>query len=162
MPPKTRASRRSAARFRYRIEFVPSGRLALALLVWLGLACAHVYANVALPATSRIALIALLASTVSFIRRFVWLQGRRSIRALEWAGQDRFQIRLGNGGRRLPAIPEGCRRYGPGIWLLYFRTSEGRLGLAVDTRIQEPAALRRLSRSLDWGVTSASTVPGRP
>jgi hypothetical protein len=95
--------------------------------------------------------------------RCVLLRGTRAVRSLEWREHDsqvEFHLWLGEPGRRLPAMPQACLRYGLFLWLLRFKTSEGIHELLVNTACQEPAVLRRLSRRLDWGSGTAVGASG--
>jgi hypothetical protein len=90
--------------------------------------------------------------------RYVLLKGARAVRSLEWREADarvEFFLLLGPNGRRLPAVPQACLRYGHSVWLLRFETPEGLHRLLVVTACQDPAVLRRLSRRLDWGSRTA-------
>jgi hypothetical protein len=82
---------------------------------------------------------------------------------MEWSarGADAGQFRLWlNSGRCLPAVPRDCSRYGVQLWVLCFSTPEGSFQWLVDARYQDPGALRRLSRSLDWQAGTAIAAPG--
>jgi len=95
--------------------------------------------------------------------RYVLLRGTRAVRSLEWRESDaqvEFHLWVGEPGRRLPAVPQACLRYGPFLWLLRFKTPEGTHQLLVDTACQDPAVLRRLSRRLDWGSGAAVRASG--
>ena len=150
MSRKTRARRRSAAPSCNRIEFVPSRRVAAAWLCWLNLALILVW-SADLPAALRLALCLPLAVAPATLRRFVFLRGSRAVRALKWSADGNYFVRLGSSLRWLPATPQRCFRYGPGLWILNLVTPVGIRGLLVDSAVQEPRALRRLSRGLDWG-----------
>lgn len=150
MSRKTRARRRSAAPSCNRIEFVPSRRAAAAWLCWLSLAFILIW-SADLPAVLRAVLCLPLAVALATLRRFVFLNGARAVRALKWSAEGKYFVRLGGSPRWLPATPARCFRYGPGLWILNFVTPVGIRGLLVDSALQEPRALRRLSRGLDWG-----------
>ena len=164
MSPKIRATRRSAAASCNRIEFAPSR---LAAGVWLGwLVCAALAAfaaDLAWVWRASIAISVLVAGGRT-VWRCVLLRGPRAVRALEWqeppGGPARFFLWLGEPARRLPAVPQGCRRYGVFIWVLRFETAEGVRQLLVNTACQEPVALRRLSRRLDWDTGTAFGASG--
>jgi hypothetical protein len=158
MSRKTRARRRSAAPSCDQIEFIPSRRAAAAWLCWLSLALILVW-NTDLATVLRLALCLPLAGALPTLRRFVFLRGPRAVRALKWTADGNYFARLGGSPRWLPATPERCRRYGPGLWILNFETPVGICGLLVDSALQEPRALRRLSRGLDWGSRSDRAGP---
>lgn len=117
-----------------------------------------------LPALVECLLAILVAGAGIFaLWRSVFLRGSRALRALEWpVGEGTFHVCLGASGRRLPAVPEGCRRYGP-LWLLRFETPEGVAQLLVDARCQDARALRRLGRRLfdDSASRDAAFPAGR-
>jgi hypothetical protein len=158
MSPKIRARRRSAAASCSRIDFVAS-RLAAALWIcWLVCAVLVTLAtDVAWTVRLAIALWVAAAGTRA-VRRYVLLHGARAVRSLEWrepGAQVEFYLWLGEPGRRVPAVPQACLRYGLFLWLLRFKTPEGTHQLLVNTACQDPALLRRLSRRLDWGSGTA-------
>jgi hypothetical protein len=150
MSRKIRTRRRSAAPSCNHIEFVPSRRAAAAWLCWLSLALILVW-NADLPAALRLTLCLPLVVALAALRRFVFLRGSRALRALKWSADGNYFVRLGGSRRWLAATPERCVRYGPGLWILNFVTPVGIRGLLVDSTLQEPRTLRRLSRGLDWG-----------
>jgi hypothetical protein len=149
MSRKTRARRPSAASSCERIEFVASRRAALLWLCWLSLAACLVWCSALSPGSCVLLCLPLLWS-VGSLWRFALLRGPRAIHALKWTGDGRYFVRLGFSARWLPAIPQGCLRYGARLWILGFVTPVGFRSLLVETGIQEPRALRRLSRGLDW------------
>jgi uncharacterized membrane protein YphA (DoxX/SURF4 family) len=154
MSPKIRATPPSAAASCNRIDFVASRVAAGAWWCWLGCAAVvTITADLAWVLRLSIAVLA-VASGSQAVRRHILLRGPCAVRALEWqesAGAPvRFYLWLGEPARRLPAIPHGCRRYGAFLWLLRFDTAEGTRQLLVNPACQEPVALRRLSRRLDW------------
>jgi hypothetical protein len=143
---------RSADRSCNRIEFVPSLAATAALVIWLALAVTLILVSdlhwaARLAASSAVAGVVLTTGW-----SFILLRGPRAIRALDWLDHDpaAFLISLGSADRRVPAIPSGCCRYGPELWILRFETHEGVRQLLVDTRRQEPRALRRLARCHIW------------
>ena len=158
MSPKTRVTPHSAAASCNRIDFIPSW---LAAGIWLGwLLCASLStlaADLAWPLRLSIA-IPVVALGSRAVWRFVLLRGAGAVRALEWfepaGGPAQFFLWLGQPARRLPAVPRGCRRYGS-FWVLRFETAEGIRQLLVNTGCQEPVALRRLSRRLEWDTGAA-------
>jgi hypothetical protein len=152
MSPKIRTRRRSAAASCNRIDFIPSSRAAFAWLAWL-VAAGLLAAHNSLPWVLRLSIIGLVLSGAGHtLWSYVLLRGRRSVRALEWAPGEvvAFHVCIGQAGRRLSAVPEGCHRYG-GLWLLRFRTCEGVYQLLVEAGRQDPRALRRLGRHLFGG-----------
>lgn len=93
------------------------------------------------------------------VKRFISLRGPGSLRAIEWGTGHGFLVLLGS-GHRLPAVvARGCRRYGIGLWILRFDTISGPVAVLIDTRLQEPRSLRRLSRRLGWGPEGHSGLP---
>jgi hypothetical protein len=164
MSPKTRVTRRSAAASCNRIDFVASRLAAAAWLSWL--ACAVFVTFTADLAWSQrlVAALCVVVSGTRAIWRFVLLRGPRAVRALEWheagGAPGEFHVWLGEPGRRLPALPQACLRYGDLLWLLRFRTPEGIRQLMLNTACQDPAALRRLSRRLDWESGAAFRASG--
>lgn len=99
------------------------------------------------------------------LRRHVLLRGARALRALQWPGEEGgYDLYLGPRLRRVTGIPEHPRRYGPTLWLLRFRTTEGLVEACVDTALQQPRPLRRLGGCL-FGLSGRSagavTVAGR-
>src|SRR5690349_16652277 len=133
MSPKTHTRRRSAATSCSRIEFVPSRRAAAIWLGWLALS-GWLASQARLPWQLRVLIILLvLAIAGRTLWSYVCLRGARAVRALEWSAgeQTLYYVCLGPAGRRLPAIPDGCRRYGEAFWLLRFRTAESVVQLPV-------------------------------
>jgi hypothetical protein len=154
MSPKIRATPTSAAASCNRIDFVASRLAAGAWWCWLGCAVlVTLAADLAWVLRVSIALLVVVAGSHA-VRRHVLLRGPGAVRALEWqepaSEPVQFHVWLGDPTRRLPAIPRGCRRYGAFLWLLRFNTAEGTRQLRVNPACQEPAALRRLGRRLDW------------
>ena len=154
MSPKIRATPHSAAASCNRIDFVASRLAATAWWCWL--ACAvlvTLLADLAWIFRLSIALCVAVGGHRA-VWRYVLLHGPRAVRALEWQEPGdapvQFYLWLGEPARRLAAIPRGCRRYGAFLWILRFDTAEGTRQLLVNTACQEPAALRRLSRRLNW------------
>jgi len=150
MSPTTLNKRRSATASSRRIEFIPSRRWAAAGAGWLATAVA-LCAWCGLPAAVRGLLAALVLVTGgAALRRYVFMRGARGLRALEWPADEAgtYLVSVGSSGRWLPAIPQDCRRYGAGLWLLRFETGEGRVGALVDARRQEPRAIRCLAWQL--------------
>jgi hypothetical protein len=99
------------------------------------------------------------------LRRHVLLRGPRALRALRWPGEEGgCDVYLGPGFRRMTASLEDPRRYGPHLWLLRFRTTEGLVEAFVDTGRQDPHAVRRLAGCL-FGLSRRSagavTAAGR-
>ena len=165
MSPKIRARQSSAATFFNRIEFIPSRLASAAWLIWLAMAVALIWLAHLHWAPQLGLSILVVGSAGVTLRRFVLLRGPRAIRALEWAAgnEDEFFVCLGVAGRRLRAVPGDCRRYGCSLWVLRFQTDEGAYGLLVDTRLQEPRALRRLARRHIWGAGAPNPgLSGRP
>ena len=154
MSPKIRATPHSAAASCNRIDFVASRLAAAAWLGWL--ACAvGITLFAELDWILRLAIAVLVAVAGGrAVWRYVLLRGPGAVRALEWrescVAPIQFYVWQGQPSRRLAAIPRGCRRYGVFIWILRFDTAEGTRQLLVNTACQEPAALRRLSRTLNW------------
>ncbi len=144
----TRNTPSSAGASFNRIDFIPSLRAGAAWVLWLMLAMASILLA-ELPALLECLLAILVAGAGGLaLWRFVFLRGSRALRALEWpVSEGTFHVCIGVPGRRLPAVPEGCRRYGP-LWLLRFETAEGVAQLLVDARCQDARALRRLGRRL--------------
>jgi hypothetical protein len=159
MFPTTR-DRRPCAAPCDRLELTPSRRAALAWWSWAIVATAALASAAALPWLVRIlGGLLLILVTGRAVERFVSLRGPRSLHAIEWGTNPGFLLLLGN-GRRLPAVAaRGCRRYGIGLWILRFDTISGPVAALVDTRLQEPRALRRLSRRLGWGPSGHSGQP---
>jgi hypothetical protein len=153
MSPKIRSRRHSVATSFDRLEFARSRRAAVAWLAWLALAASlALYAELSWILRLGVAFLVVVVGGWT-VRSFILQSGPRALRALEWSPDDgdSYYVCVGPEGRRLPAIPADCRRYGPVLWLLRFDTSEGRFQLLVEPVIQEPKALRRLGRRL-FGV----------
>jgi hypothetical protein len=101
----------------------------------------------------------LVLMTGRTVERFILLRGPRSLQAIEWGTGPGFLVLLGN-GHRLPAVAaRDCRRYGMGLWILRFDTISGSVAALIDTRLQEPRSLRRLSRRLGWGPEGHAGLP---
>lgn len=149
MFPTIRDTPLSAARSSNRLEFVPSRRLGVAWLAWLMTAAALILFS-QLPGWLAAILIVSVSGAGGFaLWRYVFLRGARALRRLEWPGEEgTYHVALGLSGRRLAAMPEGCRRYTLHLWLLRFQTGEGPVQILVDTGRQDPKALRRLARRL--------------
>jgi hypothetical protein len=93
------------------------------------------------------------------VRRFVLLCGPGSLRAVEWNARGDLLVQTGS-GHRLAAVPaRGCRQYGIGLWILRFDTTSGAVSALLDTGLQDPVAMRRLSRRLGWGAAGHSGLP---
>ena len=121
----------------------------MAWMAWLILAAALIQYS-EMPDLISAALGVLVLGAGGFISwRFVFLRGARALRSVEWQenGEGGFLVELGRPGRRLAAIPEGCRRHAH-LWLLRFQTGEGVVQALVDARRQQPRPLRRLARRL--------------
>jgi hypothetical protein len=119
-------------------------------MVWLCVAAVLTFAC-ALPWPLRFLTAALVvAAGVPAVLRCVLLRGQSAVRALEWNGQPEggFVIFLGPARRPLPAMPEGCRKYGASLWSLRFESPEGVYQVLVDARLQDARAIRRLGRRL--------------
>jgi hypothetical protein len=163
MSPKIRARRRSAAASCNRIDFVASRLAAVLWTCWLACAVLVTFAT-DLTWILRLAIASwVVAAGARAVWRYVLLRGPRAVRSLEWRQFDaqlEFHLWLGEPGRRLPAVPQACLRYGLFLWLLRFRTPEGTHHLLVETSCQDQAALRRLCRRLDWGSGTAVGASG--
>jgi hypothetical protein len=94
---------------------------------------------------------------------YVLFKGPRALRALEWSGRDpdTYYVCVGSARRRLVAQPDGCRRYGKALWLLRFRTGEGVFQVLIETRRQDPRAIRRLGRRIFGPAGSDAGRSGR-
>ena len=162
--PTTRATRRCAARCCGRIEIVPSRRLALAWLTWLGIGLAVVLGGVSLPSIARFALgLILVAFNLPALRTGVLLHGSRAVRALEWDDERSFSLRSGlrsgSGVRALPArLLPASFRLGMAFLVLWFSTPAGLRVVLIDGGTQDPVAFRRLCRHLARG----ELLPSRP
>ena len=159
MSPPTRARRPCAAPCD-RLELTPSRRAALAWWSWAFIATAALAGASMLPWLVRIlGGLLLIFITNRAVARFVALRDPRSLHAIEWGTESGLLVRLGS-GRRVPAVAaRGCRRYGIGLWILRFDTLSGAVAVVIDTRLQEPRSLRRLSQRLGWGPEGHSGLP---
>jgi hypothetical protein len=141
-------------------------RWAAAGLCWLTACSLATWLAVDLAPAWRLAAVAVIwLSGMPPLWRGVLLRGARATRALEWRPGEpapAFFIWVGRPARRLPACPRGCQRFGGGPWMLNFVTPEGNQWWLVDPPLQDAAALRRLSRSLEWrGERGAGGPAGR-
>ena len=103
-----------------------------------------------------------LVCAARVLRRYVFLRGEQSLRGVEWsATPSRYSLLMGPSLRRVPATPDCCRRYGPGLWLLRFQSEEGLVTAMIDTRCQNAADIRRLARQLFAGEDAPAGRPGR-
>jgi hypothetical protein len=120
-----------------------------------------VFLAVALPLPARIA-ICLGAATfgATGIRHSFLLAGHQSVRTLAWSDEGELwaelgpartgkAVRLANGSFRL-----GC--LGLFLWL---ESCDGFHSVYIDAGKQEPAAVRRLARRLNWAPAEASGLP---
>lgn len=155
--PTTRATRRYAARCCGRIDIVPSRRLALVWLTWLGAGLAVVLGGVSLPLIARFALgLILVAVNLPALRTGVLLHGSRAVRAVEWSDDGSFSLRSGlrseSGTQRVPArlLPSSFR-LGIAFLALWFSTPAGLRVVLIDGAKQDPVAFRRLCRHLARG-----------
>lgn len=120
-------------------------------LAWLTLSTAAIAVSGALPWPVRVIMGVVVALAVAgTLWRVMALRGPRALRAVEWTGEGRFTVRVGEWRRRLPAIPGArCLRYGARLWILRFETPEGVLAAVVDATRLEPAASRSFCRCLE-------------
>jgi hypothetical protein len=126
---------------------IPSQRLVLAWYSWsllAGLSMAAADPPWFLAAPSVLALL-MGCRTAG---RFFGLRGENAVRALAWGADGDWRLRLGSAGPWVAARVVDDLRYGQGLWLLRFATASGNRGLAVDARLQDPAAIRGLARAL--------------
>jgi hypothetical protein len=151
MSPKTRATRPCAAPC-FKIELEPSRLAGAAGVAWLLLACGGILGAAGLPLALRLAAcLLLLIGSCRALAPFVWLWGTRAVRVLEGSARGELYVHTGKCGRRLPAIPApGCQRVTGWLWILRFETPDGCLAVLIDASIQDPVAIRRLSRRLGW------------
>jgi hypothetical protein len=151
----TRARRRSAASCE-RIDLVPSRRVAILWLGWLIIVCASILA-VDLGWPLRLSLCLALASfNLRAIQQAVLLRGPLAIRCIEWEPDGRLRIGPATAGELQEAqLRPGAFRLGIAFFVLWFSTPRGLRGVLIDGGLQEPAAFRRLSRSL-------KLIPSRP
>lgn len=146
--------RRCAARCCGRIELVPSRRLAIAWVCWLGACLAVLAGGVAIPWLARFALgLGLVAANIPAIRAAVLLRGPRAVRRLEWDGEGRYWLGLGPDRERRPAtLSTASFRLGIAFLVLRFATPAGVRVVLIDGGRQDPVAFRRLSRQLARGM----------
>jgi hypothetical protein len=147
MFPTIHDSRQSAAHCDT-IEFIASARLLSAWLCWLAVVVAVVLLADLARGWQCLAILA-IGLAARTVMRFVGLSGEDAVRAVGWnVDASVVQVRLGS-GTWVRARPAGCRRYGPGLWLLGFDTPGGRRGLAVEAALQDPRAFRAFIRILE-------------
>jgi hypothetical protein len=156
----TRATRRCAARCDARLDLVPSRRLAVVWLLWLGACLGALVGGVAAPWPARFALGLILAGTnLRAIRACVLLRGSRAVRSLEWDDSGQFRVWLGGGKCPCAAsLHAASFRLGIGFAVLWFSTPGGRRVVLIDAGKQDPKAFRRLARHLARGML----IPSRP
>jgi hypothetical protein len=147
-----------------RIDLVPSVSAASAWLAWLALDCAVVGFAVSLPWFVRVAVGATVAAAGFYaLRSFVWLDGPRAIRAIEWNEAGEWTVCLGATATPCPAtLANGSFRLGLRIWVLRFATPVGMRSVLVEEVVRAPHAFRRLSRRLNGQLRRASGRSGRP
>jgi hypothetical protein len=125
-------------------------------LAWLTIVCASILA-VDLPWPVRLALsVVLILVNLRALAQAVLLRGPRAIRWIEW--QPDGQLRIGPalaGEPEEASLRPGAFRLGIAFFVLWFTTPRGVRGVLIDGGLQEPAAFRRLSRSL-------KLLPSRP
>lgn len=158
--PKTRATRRCAARSCGQIEVIPSRRLAAAWLAWLGACVAVLSGGVEGGAVARALLgLVLIAGNLAAIRGAVLLRGARAVRMLEWDETGEFRLRSeGDTGSRPAQLRSVSFRLGIAFLVLWFATPDGYRVVLIDGGRQDPVAFRRLTRRLSRGML----LPSRP
>lgn len=156
----TRATRPCAARCCARIDLVPSRRLAVAWLAWLGACLGVLLGGVAGPWTPRLAFgLILVGANLVAIRDCALLRGPRAVRSLEWDETGRFRVRLGGStGPCAASLRAASFRLGIAFVVLWFSTPAGRRVVLIDAARQDPVAFRRLARHLARGML----IPSRP
>jgi hypothetical protein len=133
-----------------RIDLNPS-RLAAALwFTWLTILCTVTLFAVSLPWIARVFLcVASAAPGVWCVRSFVLLQGRLSVRAIEWTDEGDFAVLLGPRlNRELASVGAGSFRLGVQWWVLRFHTSSGIRPVLIAGSVQDARAFRGLCRCL--------------
>jgi hypothetical protein len=125
-------------------------------LVWLAIACAAILA-VDLSWPLRLSLcLALTGLNLRALARTVLLRGPRAIHWIEWDPEGRMRIGPGPSDACPEATPRpGGFRLGIAFLVLWFMTPQGVRGVLIDGGLQDPAAFRRLGRSL-------KLIPSRP
>jgi hypothetical protein len=125
-------------------------------VAWLTITCGSILA-VDLPWPVRLSLgCALILANLRALARWVLLRGPRAIRWIEWQPDGRLRIGPEMAGESAEAnLRPGTFRLGIAFFVLWFTTSRGVRGVLIDGGLQEPAAFRRLSRSL-------KLIPSRP
>ena len=113
-----------------------------------------------MPMTARFALgLGLVAANIPAIRAAVLLRGPRAVRRLEWDGEGRFWVTLGNESESHPAtLSSASFRPGIAFLVLWFATPAGTRVVLIDGGRQDPVAFRRLSRRLARGML----IPSAP
>jgi hypothetical protein len=100
--------------------------------------------------------IALILVNLRSMAQAVLLRGPRAIRWIEWRPDGRLRIGPALAGDSCEAnLRPGAFRLGIAFFVLWFTTPRGVRGVLIDGALQEPAAFRRLSRSL-------KLLPSRP
>ena len=152
--------RRCAARCSGRIEIVPSRRVALAWLAWLTACLSVLMFGVAMPWPARLVLgLVLVAANIPALRVGVLLRGPRAVRRLQWDGEGKFELGLGDDPQPRPAtLSAASFRLGIAFLVLWFSTPAGSRVVLIDGGRQDPVAFRRLSRHLARGML----IPSRP
>jgi hypothetical protein len=149
MFPRIPATPRCAALSSHRLEILPSRRLACAWLLWLAIAVATVLVA-PLPWPVRLALCVTIATSgVRCVAGVVLLRGRLAIRRLDWDVNGNLWVGSGHSPVSHPArVASGSFRLGPGLLVLRLETASGTRSVCIDSRLQDPAAFRRLTRAI--------------
>jgi len=116
--------------------------------------------GVALPWPVRCALgLVLAGANLPAVRTCVLLRGPRAVRRIEWDGDGRFRLAIGEDLKAWPAtLSAAAFRLGIGFLVLWFSTPAGIRAVLIDGGRQDPVAFRRLSRHLARGML----IPSRP
>lgn len=140
---------RSAARYSFRLELVPSWRLAAAWVAWLVAACGAAFAS-PWPWPLRAAIcVGVAVLGVPGIAGTILLRGRRAVRTLAGAAGGGLHAWIG-GASESVAVEEAAIsfRLGSGVLLLRLQTARGSHTVCIDGSLHDQSSFRGLCRAL--------------